>query len=141
MRFSVLIILTFFSYLNLFAQNNWENVTVIGNSVGFDKIDKANIKKVFLGNVNNWPNDNNTIVVLPSTKYSSADDLTKLIIGKSHNITRRYWLSIVFQGRANPPIYMDNNQKIIEYVNQTKGSIAVLINYRGEKLKNEIIVN
>ena len=59
---------------------------------------------------------------------------------KSHNLTRRFWLSLVFQGRANPPIYLDNNQKIIEYINENEGAIAVIIDDEQKQLKNELII-
>ena len=123
------------------AQSDWSNVKVLGNSVDFEKVNKADLKQIFLGKVSNWSNKVNAIIVLPSTKYSGADELTKTVLEKSHNLTRRFWLSLVFQGRANPPIYLDNNQKIIEYVSQNTGSIAVIINYKGEdKLINELII-
>ena len=141
MRFSILTYLILAVAFCSHAQDEWTNVKVLGNSVGFEKVSKSDLKKIFLGNVSNWSNKVNAIIVLPSTRYSNADDLTKTVIDKSHNLTRRFWLSLVFQGRANPPVYLDNNQKIIEYISQNTGSIAIILNYQGnEKLKNELII-
>ena len=141
MRFSILIFIFFAIAFGYNAQSDWSNVKVLGNSVGFEKVNKADLKKIFLGNSSNWSNNVNAIIVLPSTRYNGADKLTKTVMEKSHSLTRRFWLGLVFQGRANPPVYLDNNQKIIEYVNQNTGSIAVIIDYQGEdKLKNELII-
>lgn len=140
MRFSILTYLFVAVVFSSNAQNDWSNVKVLGNSVGFEKVNKADLKKIFLGNVSNWSNKVNTIIVLPSTRYSRADELTKTVMEKSHNLTRRFWLSLVFQGRANPPIYLDNNQKIIEYINENEGAIAVIIDDEQKQLKNELII-
>ena len=140
MRYRILIFLLVAITFCCNAQSDWSNVKVLGNSVDFDKVNKTDLKQIFLGKVSNWSNKVNAIIVLPSTKYSGADELTKIVLEKSHNLTRRFWLSLVFQGRANPPVYLDNNQKIIDYVSQNTGSIAVIINYQGEdKLINELI--
>ena len=140
MRFSILTYLFVAVVFSSNAQNDWSNVKVLGNSVGFEKVNKADLKKIFLGNVSNWSNKVNTIIVLPSTRYSRADELTKTVMEKSHNLTRRFWLGLVFQGRANPPIYLDNNQKIIDYINANEGAIAVIIDNEQRQLKNELII-
>ena len=140
MRFSILTCLFLAVTFSFNAQNDWTNVKVLGNSVGFKKVNKADLKKIFLGNVSNWSNKVNAIIVLPSTRYTGADKLTKTVMEKSHNLTRRFWLGLVFQGRANPPIYLDNNQKIIDYINENKGAIAVIIDDEQKQLKNELII-
>ena len=139
MRFSLILISTLF-IVSSFAQSNWNELTVIGNNTGLNSINKDDLKEVFLGNVTSWPNKNNVTIVLPSTKYYNADSLITLALNKSHNTLRRYWLSLVFQGRANPPIYLDSNEAILKFVTENKGAIAMMIGYKGPELDNLLII-
>ena len=39
---------------------------------------------------------------------------------------QKYWLSLVFQGRTSPPVFLDSDAEIIAYVLKTPGAIGVI---------------
>lgn len=136
----VILLFTIFFSNNLFVygQDDWKKLTVIGNSTGESELSKQQLKDVFLGNVENWTTGNSVVVVLPSSDYLNADEITAVVVGKNLNSIRRYWLGLVFQGRVNPPVYLSTNEKIINYINEVPGSIGVMLNYDGPKIGAEI---
>lgn len=101
----------------------------------------SELKDVFLGEKQVDSNNKTIIVVLPSTDFEGAEEVAQLISGSSLNSFRRYWLSIVFQGRANPPIYFNSNQRMIDFVRETPGSIAILYDYKGSENITTIQIN
>lgn len=141
MRYN-LVILMFSIFLSqnflVHGQSDWKNLTIIGNSIGVSELSKQQLKDVFLGNLENWSTGNSVVVVLPSSDYVNANDITSIVVDKNLNSIRRYWLGLVFQGRVNPPMYLSNNEKIIKYINEVPGSIGVLLNYNGPEIGTEI---
>lgn len=127
MRYSLLIIFSIIAYTVTSQELTESNIIVIANSIEQDNITKKELKEIFLGTADSWKNNSNVLIVLPSSKYPQKNRLTEIVMGRTHDGVRRYWLSLVFQGRANPPIYLDNNDEIINYVKQNKGSIAVML--------------
>lgn len=136
----VILLFTIFLSNNLIVlgQDDWNKLTVIGNSTGESELSKQQLKDVFLGNLENWSTGNSVVVVLPSSDYLNADEITSVVVDKNLNSLRRYWLGLVFQGRVNPPIYQSTNEKIINYIKKVPGSIGILLNYDGPEIVTEI---
>ena len=101
-------------------------VTVIGNKIGFSTNTSKEIKQVFRGKYANWSTNNQVIIVLPASKSTSAEVVASSIYGNTVSGVQKYWLSLVFQGRANPPVFLDTDEEIINYVKKTVGAIGVV---------------
>lgn len=139
-RFILLIVILFVSISGI-SQSSSGKFTVIGNSITMNPISLSELKDIFLGEKQVDPNNNTIVVVLPTTDFQGADEVVRLISGSSLNSFRRYWLSIVFQGRANPPIYLNSNQRMIDFVRENPGSIAILYDYTGSENITTIEIN
>jgi len=110
----------------LYAQTSMTAVTVIGNKIGFSANTSKEIKQVFRGKYTNWSTNNQVIIVLPASKSISAEVVASSIYGNTVSGVQKYWLSLVFQGRANPPVFLDTDEEIINYVKKTVGAIGVV---------------
>ena len=139
-RFILLIVILFVSKSGI-SQSSSGKFTVIGNSITMNPISLNELKDIFLGEKQVDPNNNTIVVVLPTTDFQGAEEVARLISGSSLNSFRRYWLSIVFQGRANPPIYFNSNQRMIDFVRENPGSIAILYDYTGSENITTIEIN
>jgi ABC-type phosphate transport system substrate-binding protein len=125
MRFNILIIMLFFcSMLN--AQTKWEDFTILANNIGESSLSKSQIKSAFKGYRSRWINDEDVIVVLPSSKHPNKENFAKLIFSSEYKSVKKYWLSIVFQGRANPPVYLDSDDEILDFIKRHPGSIGLI---------------
>lgn len=139
-RFVLLIVISFVSISGI-SQTSLEKFTLIGNSITMNPMSISELKDVFLGEKQVDSNNNTIVVVLPTSDFQGAEEVARLISGSSLNSFRRYWLSIVFQGRANPPIYFNSNQRMIDFVRENPGSIAILYDYTGSENITTIQIN
>jgi hypothetical protein len=99
---------------------------VIGNNIGIKSIDESNFKSYMKGKNNFWDNNSQVLIVLPSSNHPNAENISKLIYNKTHTSVRKYWLSLVFQGRVASPKFCDTDEEIIEFIKVKKGAIGIV---------------
>ncbi len=132
----VLIIFT----TTLRAQKQFEEFVLIGNSTGLKEIKGSDVVRIFKGQQSSWNNGNSVIIVLPSTSSAPSEKVAKLIFNANSSAMQKYWLGLVFQGRANPPFFFDTSEELIKFVQRTPGSVALLpINHK-EILDSDLII-
>ena len=66
------------------------------------------------------------IIVLPSKKNISIAEISSYIYETSTTGMQKFWLSQVFQGRSNPPVFLDTDEEIIRYVDKNPGAIGIV---------------
>ena len=52
---------------------------------------------------------------------------------------QKFWLSLVFQGRANPPVFLDDDSDIINYVRKTPGALGV-VSTNAQNIPKELLI-
>ncbi|MEN9509161.1 MAG: hypothetical protein RLZZ621_1724 [Gemmatimonadota bacterium] len=99
---------------------------IIGNTVGVAELDSSSLRAVFRGERSAWPSSKPVTIILPSARAEFAESLSRLLFRTSPGGMQRYWLALVFQGRATPPVFLDSADEMIAYVRRTPGAIAVV---------------
>lgn len=108
-------------------QTSWSgSLVVIANNIGTPKLTPTYAKNTFKGNYSLWSNGESVTIVLPSSKSAQAVDFASSVMGLSVSGMQKYWLSLVFQGRSNPPVFLESTNEIIQYVAKTSGAIAAI---------------
>ena len=111
----------------VFAQSNWQgSYVVIANNIGTSKLSSEYVGNTFKGKYSLWSNGESVTIVLPSSKSPQASDFASKVMGMSISGMQKYWLSLVFQGRANPPVFLESTPDIIQYISKTSGAIALV---------------
>ena len=113
-------------YATAYSQQIPEGYIVIANDIGKKQLSNKEVVEIFKGKYTSWNNNVQTIIVLPSSRHYSSELISKNIFKGSKDVMMKYWLSLVFQGRANPPIFLENDNEIINYVETTSGAIAII---------------
>jgi hypothetical protein len=122
-----LTILFLLSCLVSFGQTSFKDIAVVQNQTGFINGKLKDVQGVFLGKYSRWPaTKEQTTIVLPSSKCASATLISSVIYKSSVKEMQKYWLSLVFQGRTSPPVFLDSDAEIIAYVLKTPGAIGVI---------------
>ena len=124
----------------LWAQKQFEDFVLIGNSTGQKEIKTADVVRIFKGQLSGWNNGYSVILALPSTSSTESDKVAKLILNGNSSTMQKYWLGLVFQGRANPPYFFDTSEEIIKFIQRTPGSVALLPIDLKEKLDDNLII-
>jgi ABC-type phosphate transport system substrate-binding protein len=125
MQFFYTIFLSFFLTTYLSAQAE-ERLIIIGNKTGLTELTIKDARDIFKGKMSFWKNNEEVIVVLPSPKSDDASGVAKEIFQSSVTAMQKHWLALVFQGRANPPVFVQSTKEAIDYVNKNPGAIAAL---------------
>jgi hypothetical protein len=129
----IFLLICMLSYTTLHAQS----LTFVGNNTGYTSVSLTVMKNVFKGKYSVWSNKESITIVLPSSKASNAESVASYLYGTSFSGMQKYWLSLVFQGRANPPVFLDNDDEIIEYVKDNPGAVGV-VNSTNKNITNSI---
>ena len=110
-----------------FAQQlSLDGLMLIGNKTGLTSINRKQMDGIFRGTQSIWKSKEQVIVVMPSSKAEFAEQFAASVLQMSHSALQKYWLALVFQGRANAPVFLNSSSEIIEYVKKNPGAIAVV---------------
>ncbi|MEY4571632.1 MAG: hypothetical protein RLZ10_843 [Bacteroidota bacterium] len=99
---------------------------IIGNGTGISSLTEAEVKSYFKGKYTLWKSGKSVKVVLHSSQSKHSATLAKLIFNTNQKGVQKYWMALVFQGRANPPVFLDSDASIVEYVAKTPGAIGII---------------
>ena len=113
-------LLTLLSHFTSAQSGDINTLVIIGNNIGTVSMKKNSLINVFKGRLDSWNNNATVKIVLPSQKNESAALTAKVIYGTTVKGMQKFWLSLVFQGRANPPVFLDSDEEIIRYVQKNQ---------------------
>jgi hypothetical protein len=123
----ILFFILLFISQRLMAQNTtWGDYKLVGNQTGISQLTAVQTKEYFKGKYTLWSSGKSVKVVLHSSQSKHSEALAKLIYNMTQQGVQKFWLSLVFQGRANPPVFLDSDAEIVNYVSKTPGSIAII---------------
>jgi hypothetical protein len=125
MQFLISLFLSLFLGTTLLAQTE-EKLIIIGNKTGLTELTLKEARDVFKGKMAFWKNKEEVVIVLPSPKSDDATGVANEIFQTSVTGMQKHWLALVFQGRSNPPVFVQSTREAIEYVNKNPGAIAAL---------------
>ncbi len=99
---------------------------LIGNRTGASDVDAAALHAIFRGERSIWASKQTVIIVLPSSRADYAEDFARVALDMTRMAMQKYWLALVFQGRANPPVFLDTADDVIAFVKRTPGTVAMV---------------
>lgn len=108
------------------AQQSRNDVVVIGNATGLTELTRDELRAIFRGERSVWSTGSPVTIVMPSTRSPDVEVFASEVLGMSRSAMQRFWLSLVFQGRASPPVTFDSAEEIVRFVRRTPGAIAVV---------------
>jgi hypothetical protein len=127
--------------LCLMAQvKNANNYIVLGNDIGIKSSSVKHLQSIFRGKYSTWSNRQGVIIVLPSKKNESCAPVAALLYESSITAMQKFWLSQVFQGRSNPPVFLDSDEEIILYIQKNAGAIGI-IKKSAPKIPQNLVIN
>lgn len=120
----IFIFLIFSLFVNI--MNAQQRVVYFASGSGVSSLKDDKLARIFTGKETYWSNDKQILICLPSTKSESVSEVCQKVYHQSVKDVQKFWLSIVFQGRAKSPKFFDTEQEMIEFVRKNPGAIGVL---------------
>ena len=121
------------------GESDFEELIIITNSAPQQTMSLQSVKNLFLGKRTLWPNGNTVVIVIPGRKSPFTEVVARSIYNTSPNGMKKFWLSLVFQGRVKPPILLKSAKAIIEFVAVHEGAIGV-VPANSENIPSELIL-
>jgi len=98
---------------------------IVSKDSDIESISKKDISKIFLSKTKNLPNGEIAITVeLNDNKYKEI--FYEQISGKSLKRLKKYWATMIFTGKGQPPKKMSNTAELIEFVKNNTNAIAYI---------------
>lgn len=132
------LILIVISVPDLFAQTH--NLMVITNPKGaqgdltFDEF-----KAIMKGEKQRWKDGTAITIALMKSSTLAGEATAKKVYGMTGDEANKYWLALVFQGKAKAPAFFMSPGDLETYVSQTPGAIGIVEENPETKSKTLII--
>jgi ABC-type phosphate transport system substrate-binding protein len=122
----VLALLMLMGHPSLAQQSTLTGFEVVGSDLGVASLTAAEVRDIFRGERALWASGHAVTVVLPSARSPYVVLFAEQVMGMRRDAMQRFWMSLVFQGRAAPPVNLATAAEVLAYVERTPGAIALV---------------
>ena len=114
-------------YFHLPASSQDMSLVVIANGKGPPpEMKLMQLKSTMRGEKLRWPDGSKVVIALLKSTTPIGTNTSKRIYNMSANELNKYWLALVFQGKADAPNFFNSETELEEFVSQTSGAIGVV---------------
>jgi len=101
------------------------NIKIIANdNVDITSVSKDQLSRLFLKKTTKWDNGVKVTPVDLVTDSDVRQNFTQNIHKKSISAINAYWQKKIFTGKGVPPVELQSDKEVIEFVSSTPGAIG-----------------
>jgi hypothetical protein len=116
-----------FLFLSVTARSQTEMLTVISNDKGAPaELKLSDLKSIFLGEKQRWRNGNKISIALMKTSTPAGMYTCKKIYDMSSDELKKFWLALVFEGKADAPAFFNTTAELENFVAENPGAIGII---------------
>lgn len=116
------------------------NLMVISNPKGtLGELTFAELTSIMKGEKQRWKDGTLITIALMKSSTSTGEATAKKVYGISGDGLNKYWLALVFQGKAKAPAFFNSPGDLETFVSQTPGAIGIIEDSPAVKTKPMII--
>ena len=120
-------LIAFFFSLSFVARSQEKSLVAIGNQTGVPATLKlSELKAVMMGEQQRWKSGNRVLIALMKTTTPIGKQVAEQIYDMSGDGVNKYWLALVFQGKAQAPNFFSSVAELENFVAQNPGAIGIL---------------
>lgn len=102
-------------------------LAVISNPKGAPtQMQQAELRSIFKGERQRWRNGNKIMIALMKTNTPVGRYTCEKIYDMSPDELKKFWLALVFQGKADPPAFFNTVEELQAFVSQNPGAIGII---------------
>lgn len=125
LKFIPLFILFIFSSSFGSFQDEGESLSLIANS-STQELSMKEAKKLLKGEEQRWKDGTKVAVALMKTTTPIGETTAKTVYKMSSKDLNKYWLGLVFAGKAQAPTFFTSEEELKAFVNSTPGAIGIV---------------
>lgn len=116
-----------FVFLLLMVQAQNMPLVVIGNPTGApSELSLTELKSILLGERQRWSNGKKILIALMKTNTTAGRYTCERVYEMSEDEVKKFWLAMVFQGRADPPSFFETATELQNFVATNPGAIGIV---------------
>lgn len=121
-----LIIIGFiFLHFSATAQN--ETLFVISNKKGApEQMKMAELKSIMKGERQRWKDGNKIKIALMKTNTQTGISICRKVYAMNEDELKKFWLALVFQGKADAPVFFNSETELKNFVSENEGAIGII---------------
>ena len=109
------------------SQAQDQAIMVIANDKGAPTtMTMKELKSVMQGEKQRWADGTKVSIAFMKANTSVGSATAKKIMGMSGDQLNKFWLALVFQGKAKAPVFYGSSTDVENYVAQNPGAIGVV---------------
>lgn len=122
-RKSFLVLVMLFAGL---AARSQSSLTVISNPKGTpEELKFSELKSIFMGEQQRWRNGTKITLALMKTNTDVGKTTSSKVYGMSGDELNKFWLALVFQGKASAPNFFNSESDLENFVARNPGAIGI----------------
>ncbi|KAA3440334.1 hypothetical protein [Rufibacter hautae] len=84
------------------------------------------LRSVFRGEKQRWSNGTKVMIALIKTNNTLGETISEKVYAMKPDALNKYWLALVFQGRASAPYFFNSVPELQTFVSQNPGAIGII---------------
>ncbi|HEY5464857.1 MAG TPA: hypothetical protein VIJ95_16460 [Hanamia sp.] len=125
--FAKLIFVMIFLFCGFFVFSQSSSLVVISNQKGAPStLTFSELKSIFKGEQQRWRGGTKIMIALMKTNTPAGKNTSLKIYGMDANELNKFWLALVFQGKAESPNFFNSPSELEDFVAQNPGAIGIL---------------
>jgi len=101
------------------------DISVIVNpDSGVDSLDANQVKKIFMAKTKKFPNGSIVVPIDQKSENGIYGDFYQKVAGKSATKMSKYWVKLIFTGKAEAPKKVDGDSDVIDLIKGNKNMIG-----------------
>ena len=102
-------------------------LTVISNQKGAPAtLNLTELKSIFKGERQRWRNGTKVVIALMKPNTATGKVISNKLYNMSSDDVNKYWLALVFQGKADSPVSFDSETALESFVASNPGAIGIV---------------
>lgn len=101
---------------------------IVHASNDISQLSRKQLSNMFMKKTRRWTNRSDIVPVDQSSGSRVRARFSRVIHGKSIAFVTRYWQRLIFTGRGIPPLELNSNDAVIEFVRSNPGAIGYVEN-------------
>ena len=127
LKTSRLLLMLFIFSIRLNAHAQTSTLVALGNQSGVPSTMKlSELRAILMGEKQRWKNGSRIDIALMKTNTPIGKSTSEKIYDMTGDELNKYWLALVFQGKAQAPVFFSFPNELENFVSQNQGAIGIL---------------
>jgi len=114
-------------FLHLVARAQNEPLVVITNKKGApEEMKMTELRSIMKGERQRWKDGNKIKIALMKPSTQTGISTCKKIYDKDGDEVKKFWLGLVFQGKADAPVFFNSEAELKTFVSENEGAIGIV---------------